>query len=148
MNYLYKYVGQLTLLFVITLSLSCSSNKMSKNPVFTFEKKEVFDKQDIYLVAFEIINDNRLILLNESLKEQVRMFSNEYSDSLNHVVGDRELHYYFYSTGAKIPPFSRVNDYTMVDALLWVDVKSFDSPLLEWTNKFDSTGLLYEWKLE
>ena len=96
MNYLYKYVGQLTLLFVITLSLSCSSNKMSKNPVFTFEKKEVFDKQDMYLVAFEIINDNRLILLNESLKEQVRMFSNEYSDSLNHVVGDREIHYYFY----------------------------------------------------
>ena len=121
---------------------------MSNTPVYSFETQEVYDKQDIYLVAFEIMNDNRANYIPESLKHQVLSFSQQYTDSLYQSLSDRELHYYFYSTGAKIPPFSKLDTYEMVENLLWVDVKSFDSPLLEWTNKFDSKGSMYEWKLD
>ncbi|MBK98524.1 MAG: hypothetical protein CL672_07005 [Balneola sp.] len=121
---------------------------MSKMPIYSFETQEIYDKHDIYLVAFEIMNDNRVNYIPESLKYQVLAFSQQYTDSMYQLLNDRELHYYFYSTGAKIPPFSKIDNYEMVENLLWVDVKSFDSPLLEWTNKFDSVGSVYEWKLD
>jgi len=118
---------------------------MKNKTAHSFESREVFEENNIYLVAFEIVNANRVNLMTEALKEQARTYSQEYTDSLQ--LNDRELHYYFYSSGAKIPPFSKVSDYSMVEDLLWVNVKSFDSPLLEWTNSFDSVGAVYEWKL-
>jgi len=148
MNYPFEFSLRLIALWVFMLFISCSDAKMSNTPVYSFETQEVYDKQDIYLVAFEIMNDNRANYISESLKHQVLAFSQQYTDSLYQSLSDRELHYYFYSTGAKIPPFSKLDNYEMVENLLWVNVKSFDSPLLEWTNKFDSKGSMYEWKLD
>ena len=128
------------------LCISCTDVTINNNPTHSFESREVYEENDMYLVAFEIMNANRVNLLTEALKDQARAYSQEYTDSLQ--LNDRELHYYFYSSGAKIPPFSKVSDYTMVEDLLWVNVKSFDSPLLEWTNSFDSVGAVYEWKLD
>ncbi len=148
MNYPSEFSLLSIALCVFLLFISCSDAKMSSTPVYSFETQEVYDKQDIYLVAFEIMNDNRSKHISESLKYQVLAFGQQYTDSLYQSLSDRELHYYFYSTGAKIPPFSKIDNYEMVENLLWVDVKSFDSPLLEWTNKFDSVGSVYEWKLD
>jgi len=146
MNYL-NSTGKTFIAFCITvLCISCTDVNMKNKPAHSFESREVFDENHIYLVAFEIVDANRVNLLTEALKEQARAYSQEYTDSLQ--LNDRELHYYFYSSGAKIPPFSKVSDYTMVEDLLWVNVKSFDSPLLEWTNSFDSVGAVYEWKLD
>ena len=131
---------------ISALCLNCTDVTIKNKPTHSFESREVYEVNDIYLVAFEIMNANRVNLLTEALKDQARAYSQEYTDSLQ--LNDRELHYYFYSSGAKIPPFSKVSDYAMVEDLLWVNVKSFDSPLLEWTNSFDSVGAVYEWKVD
>ena len=136
----------IAVLCLSALCLSCTDTNIKNNHTHSFEAREVYNEKDIYLVAFEIMSANRVTYLAEALKEQVRAFSQEYTDSLQ--LNDRELHYYFYSLGAKIPPFSKVSEYSMVEDLLWVNVKSFDSPLLEWTNSFDSVGSVYEWKLD
>ena len=138
-----------TIIVVLCLSVLCISftdTNTKNNQTFSFEAREVYEENDIYLAAFEIVNANRVNLLTEVLKEQALVFSQDYTDSLQ--FNDRELHYYFYSSGAKIPPFSKVSEYSMVEDLLWVNVKSFDSPLLEWTNSFDTVGAVYEWKLD
>jgi len=146
MNYPNSTGTTLIAFCISVLCISCTDVNMKNKPAHSFESREVFEENDIYLVAFEIVNANRVNLLTEALKEQARTYSQEYTDSLQ--LNDRKLHYYFYSSGAKIPPFSKVSDYSMVEDLLWVNVKSFDSPLLEWTNSFDSVGAVYEWKLD
>ena len=146
MNYPKSTCTAIIAFCISVLCISCTDVTIKNKPTHSFESREVYEENDIYLVAFEIMNANRVNLLTEALKDQARAYSQEYTDSLQ--LNDRELHYYFYSSGAKIPPFSKVSDYTMVEDLLWVNVKSFDSPLLEWTNSFDSVGAVYEWKLD
>ena len=146
MNYLNTTGTGIIALFISALCISCTDVNIKNKPTHSFEARELYEEKDIYLVAFEIMNANRVTYMTEALKVQARAYSQEYTDSLQ--LNDRELHYYFYSSGAKIPPFSKVSDYSMVEDLLWVNVKSFDSPLLEWTNTFDSLGAVYEWKLD
>ena len=146
MNYPKSTCTAIIAFCISVLCISCTDVTIKNKPTHSFESREVYEENDMYLVAFEIMNANRVNLLSEALKDQARAYSQENTDSLQ--LNDRELHYYFYSSGAKIPPFSKVSDYTMVEDLLWVNVKSFDSPLLEWTNSFDSVGAVYEWKLD
>ena len=58
MNYPSEFSLRLIVLWVFMLFISCSDAKMSNTPVYSFETQEVYDKQNIYLVAFEIMNDN------------------------------------------------------------------------------------------
>ena len=146
MNYPNSTATIIVVLCLSVLCISCTDTNTENDQTYSFEAREVYNEKDIYLVAFEIMSPNRVTYLAEALKEQALVFSQDYTDSLQ--FNDRELHYYFYSSGAKIPPFSKVSEYSMVEDLLWVNVKSFDSPLLEWTNSFDTVGAVYEWKLD
>ena len=98
MNYLNTTGTAIIALFISALCISCTDVNIKNKPTHSFEARELYEEKDIYLVAFEIMNANRVTYMTEALKVQARAYSQEYTDSLQ--LNNRELHYYFYSSGA------------------------------------------------
>lgn len=123
---------------------SSSANVMP----LSIEEKESYEDDSIYMVAYEIQSKSQIFRFEEEDKQSLLDYSAQRFKSDRTSKGDLEIHYYFYEPGSKIPPFSKIKDFNRVENLLWVDLKSFDSPFMEWTNSLVAEGELYEWKID
>jgi len=132
--------------------LSCSAEEeFQNNPnkvSLSIEEKESYEDDNIYLVALEIQSNRQIFRFDERDKQTLLDLSKLRYERDKTNRASIEIHYFFYAPGSKIPPFSKIKDYNRVENLLWVDVKSFDSPFMEWTNSLVAEGELYEWKIE
>jgi hypothetical protein len=148
--------GKMKLLGLIVVPLvfliSCSGEEeFQNNPIevsLSIEEKESYEDDNIYLVAFEIESNRQIFRFDERDKQTLLDLSTLRYERDKTNRDSIEIHYYFYAPGSKIPPFSKIKDYNRVENLLWVDIKSFDSPFMEWTNSLMAEGELYEWKIE
>ncbi|MEL0011665.1 MAG: hypothetical protein VW868_09015 [Bacteroidota bacterium] len=137
---------------VFSMQLGCQkpeeTRRSDEGSRLLISPKESFEDANIYLVAFQIEIEEPLFTYGDVERSQIEHYSIERFKRDRNTKETAEIHYYFYEPGSKIPPFSKIRDYNRVEELLWVDVKSFDSPLVEWTNALSDSGALYDWKIE
>jgi hypothetical protein len=145
-----KLMGLIIVPLVFLMSCTVEEeiqNSPTEEPI-SIEEKESYEDDNIYLVAFEIESNRQIFRFDERDKQSLLDLSTLRYERDKTNRDSIEIHYYFYAPGSKIPPFSKIKDYNRVENLLWVDVKSFDSPFMEWTNSLVAEGELYEWKIE
>ena len=145
-----KLMGLIVVPLVFLMSCS-GEDELQNNPnevPLMIEERESYEDEDIYMVAFEIQSKRQIFRFDERDKQSLLDLSTLRYERDKTNRDSIEIHYYFYAPGSKIPPFSKIKDYDRVENLLWVDVKSFDSPFMEWTNSLVAKGELYEWKIE
>ena len=147
------YKTSLCIVFLVfSMPLGCqkpeATRRSDEGSRLLITPKESFEDAHIYLVAFQIEIEEPLFTYGDVERSQIEHYSIERFQHDRRTKETAEIHYYFYEPGSKIPPFSKIRDYSRVAELLWVDVKSFDSPLVEWTNTLSDSGALYDWKIE
>ena len=137
---------------VFSMPLGCQkpegTRKSDEGSRLLITQKESFEDENIYLVAFQIEIEEPLFTYGDVERLQIEHYSIERFQHDRLTKDTAEIHYYFYEPGSKIPPFSKIRDYKRVEELLWVDVRSFDSPLVEWSNALSDSGALYDWEIE